>query len=218
MAKYNVGSGLQGAISGGSVGSAFGPIGTGVGALVGAVGGLFGSKKKKRKKPKPLTMLDPQQQALYGDYVSSLRGQGPFADMYNFNTDQANQVFDQTTARPAYRGFRENIIPQITGQYRQGNIMNSSYSADALSRAGRDVQENLDALRASQMFQGQQQSQQNKQNAIQNVLGTTTFGYQNPKQQSQPGMIDQILGSVGPRAGEWLSDYLKGFMGGKKEQ
>jgi len=210
MAKYGVGSAISGAISGASAGSAFGPWGTGIGAIAGGIGSLFGSKKKKKKPNKIFSTLDPQQQGLYKDYVNSIRGKGPFGDLYNFDAEGYNNVFDQTIGRPAYRNFQENIIPGITGQYRQNNLMNSSYSGEALSRAGRDVQEGLNAQRSANVFSGQQQANANKQNAINNIMNTQTFAYEKPGP-SKPSTIDQILGSVGPQAGEWLADYLKGF-------
>jgi len=206
MADYSGAAG--GAISGASIGSTFGPIGTGVGAVAGGLLGLFGSKKKK-KKPKKVGSLDPQQQALYNDYVKSLTGKdGPMSDMYQFNPEAANEVFNQNVARPAYRQFNENIVPKITGQYRGGNIMNSSYSGEALSRAGRDVQEGLDAKRAETLYNGQQATFDRRQNGINNVLNMQTFAYQKPQAQT-PGVIDQVLNTVGPAAGEWFADYLK---------
>ena len=128
--------------------------------------------------------------------------------MYNFDAEGYNDVFDKTIGRQANRNFQENVIPGITGQFRSNNLMNSSYAGESLARAGRDVQENLDALRSQNVFAGQQQANQNKQNAINSVLGTQTFAYDKPGAQS-PGVIDQILGSVGPAAGEWFADYLK---------
>lgn len=201
----NFGSGASGAMSGASIGAQFGGgPGAAIGGALGGIAGLFG--KTKKRKPKRVSTLDPQQQGLYNDYVGSLRGQGPFSDMYNFDANQANQVFDANTARPAYRGFQENIIPQITGQFRGNNLMNSSYTGDALARRGRDVQENLDALRMQNQFAGQQQSQANRQNAIQNILGMNTFDYQQRAPKSN--MIDQILGATGPAAGQWFSNFL----------
>ncbi len=205
MAKYSATSALSGAASGAATGSVFGPVGTAAGGIIGGIAGLFGSKKKK-KKPKRISTLDPQQQALYNDYVGSIRGEGPFNDLYNYDAEGANQNFDQNVSRPAYRNFQENIIPGITGAYRQKNLMNSSYSADALAKEGRNVQENLDALRSNMQFQGQQNAQANKQNAINNILGTKTFDYQQP--QAPGGGIDEILNKVAPQAGEWFANYL----------
>lgn len=200
----------SGAISGAAVGSLFPGVGTATGAVVGGVvggaSGLFGGKKKK--KPKKRSTLDPQTQALYDDYIASIRGEGPMKDLYNFDAEGYNDVFDKTVGRAANRNFNENIIPGITGQFRSNNLMNSSYAGESLSRAGRDVQENLDALRSQNVFQGQQQANQNKYNAINSVLNTQTFAYDKPEAQA-PNAIDQILNSVGPAAGEWFADYLK---------
>lgn len=207
MAKYSAGSAATGALSGAATGSVFGPVGTGVGAVVGGLAGLFGSKKKKNK-PKKRSSLDPQQQALYNDYISSLRGQGPMSDLYNYDAQGANANFEQNVARPAYRGFEENIVPQITGQFRGNNLQNSSYAGQSLARAGRDVQENLDAQRSNMIFQGQQNAQSNKQNALQNILGMQTFAYEKPGAKA-PNTIDQILGTTAPAAGEWFADFLK---------
>lgn len=211
MAKLNFGNAISGGLAGAQFGSSFGPYGAAAGALLGGAAGLFGSgssrSRRKKRKPKMISTLDPQQQGLYKDYVSSLRGQGPMSDLFNYNAEQANNVFDQTIARPAYRGFQENIIPSITGQFRQGNLQNSSYAGQALSRAGRDVQEGLDSQRANYIYQGQQQQQANRQNALQNILGMQTFAYDRPQEQT-PNTVDQILGSLAPKAGEWFADYL----------
>ncbi len=211
MAKADWGSGASGALEGGLTGAYVGSLIPGVGTAAGAaggvlIGGLSGLYGKKKKKSKKRSTLDPQQQALYDDYVASIRGEGPMKDMYNFDAAGYNDVFDKTVGRPAYRNFQENIVPEITGQFRKKNLMNSSYAGESLSRAGRNVQENLDAQRSQNIFQGQQQANQNKQNAINNLLGNQTFAYDKPEAQ-QPGMIDQILGSVGPAAGEWVADY-----------
>lgn len=205
MAKYDVGTGLAGGLSGAATGSAFGPVGTVVGGVVGLASGLFG--KKKKKKPKTTSTLDPQQQQLHQDYISSIRGEGPLSNLFNYDTQAANQNFDANVARPAYRNFQENIVPTITGQFRGNNLQNSSYAGDALAKQGRNVQENLDALRSNTIFQGQQQANQNKVSSINSVLGNQTFATNKPGPQN-PSVIDQVLNSVAPKAAEWFSDYL----------
>lgn len=209
MAKYDAGSAASGALSGAATGSTFGPWGTVAGAVIGGAAGLFGSKKKK-KKPKTSSTLDPQQQGLYNDYIASIRGEGSMSGLYNYDAEGANKNFDANVSRPAYRNFQENIIPGITGQFRQNNLMNSSYTGEALGRAGRDVQENLDAQRSNMQFQGQQNAQTAKQNAINNVLNMQTFATQKPGPQ-KPSGVDQILSSLAPDAGDWLKDYLNSY-------
>ena len=206
MAKYSASGALSGAATGASIGSTFLPgIGTGVGAVVGGIAGLFGSKKKK--KPKRISTLDPQQQALYKDYIASIRGEGPMKDMYNFDAEGYNKVFDQTVGKQAYRNFNENVIPSITGQFRQNNLGTSSYTGEALSRAGRNVQENLDAQRSANIFQGQQQANVNKQNAMDKILNMQTFAYNQPGEQKK-NVLDQILSGGAEGAGQWFSDFI----------
>jgi hypothetical protein len=200
MAKFDTETAASGAVSGATIGSTFGPWGAAIGGLAGGALGLFG--KKKKKKPKPISTLDPQQQKLYNDYIAGIRGEGPFSNLYNFDTEGYNKVFDQTIGRQANRNFQENTIPGITGQFRGSNLMNSSYTGEALSRAGRDVQENLDALRSQNVFQGQQEAQRARRAGITDVLGTHSVP------QEKKGILDQILGQVGPAAGEYLGGYL----------
>lgn len=215
MPKPNWGAGAGGALSGAATGASIGSvvpgigtaIGGAIGGIAGGLGGLFGGGRKKKKKPKRLSSLDPQQQALYNDYIKSIRGNGPFSDLYDYDAQGANDNFDQNVSRPAYRNFNENIVPSITGQFRSQGLGNSTYAGEALSRTGRDIQENLDAQRSNMQFQGQQGSNANKQNAINSALGLQTFAYSKPEAPTPSG-IDQILGSVAPQAGKWFADFL----------
>lgn len=197
----NLGGGASGAVSGAAAGSSFGPWGTAIGAGIGGVAGLFGGGKKKKKRG----LFDSQQKKLYTDYINGIQGQGPMAGQYNYDANQANSVFDQNVANPAIRQFKEDIVPNITGQYRKNNLMQSSYSGEALSRAGRDVGEKLAALRAATQFQGQENASQRKQDAIQNALGMSSFAYETGAKSSP---IDQILGQAAPSGGEWFKDFL----------
>ena len=201
---YDFGTGASGAMTGAQIGSTFGPWGTGAGAVLGAGLGLFGGKKKGN--PKKRSTLDPEQQRLYQDYISSIRGEGPLSNLHQYDAEGANQNFDANVARPAYRDFQENIIPGITGQFRGNNLMNSSYTGEALGRAGRNVQENLDAQRSNMQFQGQQQAKQNQLGSMQNILAMNTQSQDLTQQ--KPSGIDAILGQLAPGAGDWFSKYL----------
>ncbi len=206
---YDVGTGVSGAVTGAGTGfSIAGPPGALVGGIVGLGAGLFG--KKKKKKPKPISTLDPQQQQLYNEYISSLRGEGPYSSLFNYDAEGANANFDKNVGRPAYRKFEENVIPGITGQFRKGNIGQSSYTGEALSRAGRDVQEHLDALRSDMQFQGQQQANQNKLTGMNNMLNLQTQAYQKPGPEN-PSVLDQTLSSFGPMAAEMFADAVKDY-------
>jgi len=198
MGKYDYGKAAAGGLSGAVTGSMFGPVGTAVGGVVGFTAGLFGSKKKKKKKAKPVSTLDPMQQKLNEQQHQSILGEGPLADLYNYNPEQANSVFDKTIANPAYRGFKEKLAPSITGQFRSQGLQNSSYVGEALSNAGRDVQESLDAQRSQYLYGKEQEAQSSKRSAVENLQNRQTFAYNKPSP-AKPGInIDNILSSISP--------------------
>jgi len=168
-------AGASGAASGAMAGSAGGPVGTAVGAAVGGAAGLWGGGRKKKAKKR--STFDKRQKQIHEDQYGSYYGQGPFADLYNYDPEQANKVFDETVANPAYRDFGEKVIPKVTGQFRQGNIMDSSYTGDALSKAGRDVQERLNAQRSQYMYGLQKEARDAKRSSMENYQNRTTFDY-----------------------------------------
>jgi len=204
--RLNAGGALGGAATGALYGSSFGAPGAIAGGLIGGVAGLFGGNKRKRK-PRKLSRFDETQQGIYGDYAKGLQGQGQFANLYNFDANAANNVFDLNVANPEYRNFNENIVPGITGNFRGRNLQNSSYLGQSLSKAGRDVQERLSGLRAAQMYAGQEAANQRKLSGLENILNMQTFDYEQPEAQ-QPGMLDQLMGSLAQGAGGYLRDYL----------
>lgn len=200
------GAGITGAMSGAGLGSAFGPPGAIIGGLAGGIAGLFGGpKKKKAKKPQRISTLDKSQSRLNQQQYQALRGEGQFADLYNYNPQMANKVFDQTIGRPAYRAFQEEVVPGITGAFRTQGLQNSSYVADALAKRGRDVQESLDAQRTQYLYGQEQNAQQAKRSAIENLQNRQTFAYempQAPAPNAGAGSFDigAILNSITPDA------------------
>ena len=161
---------LSGATTGASLGSIIPGIGTGIGAaaggLVGGTLGLFGRKKKKKN---TLSTLDKRQQELNKQQHESILGKGPLADLYNYDPQQANEVFDKNIANPAYRDLQERAIPSVTGQFRSQGLMNSSYAGDAVAKLARDVQESLDAKRANYLYGEQSNAREAKRSAVENL-------------------------------------------------
>lgn len=209
MVKPNWGSGVSGAISGGVTGSSAGVPGAIIGAVTGGLTGLFGSGKKKKKKK--LSTLDPLQQQLNESEFEALHNnKGPLADLYNYNPEQANKVFDETIARYANRDFAENKVPQITGQFRSNSLQNSSYTGEALSRAGRDVQESLNAQRNQYLYGLESQNRAAKRNAIENFQNRTTFDYE--KKDPAAGFD---FNSLSKYATPENFEKLMSFLGGK---
>lgn len=205
MAKLDFGAGAGGAASGAAIGSSILPgIGTGIGAVAGGLLGLFGRSKKK--KPKKISTLDPTQQNLYDKYAQGLQGQGQFADLFNFDSNAARENFNKMYAQPAYQQFQEEVVPDITGQFRGGNLQNSSYLGGALSKAGTDVQKNLDAQLANMLYQGQNDSVSRRINGINNLLNMQTFAYQQPQQSAGDQVFNSLLDVGGKAAGSYFNN------------
>ncbi len=174
MAKLNLGGATSGAASGAATGAAFGGLpGSILGGLFGGITGLFGRKKKAKKR----STLDKRQQQLNEAQSEGIFGRGPLADLYNYDPEKANAVFDQNVARKAYRDFNEKLAPGITGNFRSKGLENSSYVAEALGRTGRDVQENLDALRSQTLYNTENQAREARRNAIENFQNRNTMAY-----------------------------------------
>jgi hypothetical protein len=204
--------GATGAISGASTGATVGSVipgvgtavGAGVGALVGGVGGLFGKKKKKKK----VSTLDKKQQKLNEEQYQALYGEGPLADLYSYDPEAANAVFDQNIARVAYRDLNERAIPSVTGQFRSQGLMNSSYAGDAVAKLARDVQENLDAQRTQYLYGEQKDARTAKRSAVENLQNRNTFAYDTAAQ-SGGFDINQVLNSITPEMTDQIANYFK---------
>lgn len=187
----NYGGAASGAVSGASTGATVGSVipgvGTAVGGAVGAVvGGVAGLFKKKKKKKK-LSTLDKDQQKLNKAQHGAMFGEGPLADLYNYDPEKANEVFDKNIGRKAYRDLNEKAIPSVTGQFRSNGLMQSSYAGDAIAKLARDVQESLDAQRTSYQFGLEQEAKGAKRNAVENLQNRNTQAYSSGGQGQSSG-------------------------------
>lgn len=206
--------GATGALSGASTGGAIGgPWGAAAGGLIGGVAGLFGGGDKKKKKKK-ISSLDKRQQALNAKQHQAILGKGPLADLYNYDPEAANRVFDQNIANPAYRKFQESVIPGITGQFRSQGLMNSSYVGDAISRLARDVQENLNAQRSQYLYGEQKEARNAKRNAVENLQNRQTFAYDTAAQNNGGFDVNRVLDSITPE----MIDQAKNYFSPKKDE
>lgn len=159
------------------------------------------ASRKKKKKEKKRSTLDPQQQRLQNAETQALlEGSGPLADVYSFNPEKASQAFNQYYAQPAYQNFQENVIPSITGQFRGRNLGNSSYAGQALARAGRDVQANINSEMGKYLYDAEQAALSRRSQGLNNAMGRTTFDYQRPTESS----FDSMLNRAGGQATEFL--------------
>lgn len=208
MPKLDYGSGASGAVSGAATGAMFGPWGAAAGGLLGAGAGLFGNGRKKKKRAKPISTLDANQQLVNQNQMQAFTGQGDYADLYDYNPEAANDVFDKTIANPAYRNLNEKAIPSITGQFRNQGLMNSSYAGDALGRLTRDVQESLDAQRAQYLYGRENEARNAKRAGIENFQNRQNFAYDKGNYSGNRGFnLDSLLGKLTPEMAGGLADW-----------
>lgn len=198
----NWGAGATGAASGAAAGASLGPWGAAAGGVIGGAVGLFGSKKKRKKR----STMDKNQQRLNKEQYDALHGEGPLADLYNYDPEKANAVFDQNYANPAYRKFKEDLAPGITGQFRSNGLQNSSYAGDALSKVARDIQENLNAKRSEYLYGKEQEVNNRKSNAVENYQNRTNFDYDTAP--SNKFNIDNVLSTITPEMIDQAKNYF----------
>lgn len=207
MANLDFGGAAKGAAAGATtLGSVGGPWGALAGGVLGAGAGLFG-KKKKRK----ISTLDKNQQRLNQSQTDAMFGEGPLADLYNYDSEQANEVFDRSYADPAYRNFNEKLAPGITGQFRKQGIQDSSYSADALARTGRDIQESLNAQRGQYLYGEEKEAKGAKRGAIKDLQDRQNFAYD--KNSTGDFDIDSILEKFTPEVMGQMKKYFDSLRG-----
>lgn len=179
----------KGASIGGLIGSVVPGIGTAIGSgigglLGGAIGGLSGRKKQ--------TKTQKRQEQLIDSLLKSLKGEGPYSDLFTAN--QAD--FERSFAEPARQRFRSQTAPQIQQQYIAGGQQRSTGLEDTLARAGVD----MDQLLNQHYLQYQQGKQANKAGIFNTLLNAPDTG------------MNQSAGSA---IGQGIGGYLAG--GGAKD-
>lgn len=196
MPKPNYGGAASGAVTGGATGAAFGGVpGALIGGAIGGLGGLFGGGSK----PKKRSRFDKTQKGIYADYANAIQsGGGPLGDIYGqFNADEIRNLYEQLYAQPAYQNFQENVVPTITGQFRGQNLQNSSYLGGALSKAGTDVQNNLNAQLSNMLYNAQQAAIDRRSRGVENLLNMNTFDYQKPQASPFESLINGLSSGAG---------------------
>jgi len=148
---------LKGAGTGATMGSALGPWGSLAGGLIGGAASGFLSSQPKE------TPIQSQQRELVDQLLQSVRGQGPYSNL--FNVDE--QAFQKSFVDPMKQQFSSQIAPQIQQSFIASGQQRGTGLEDQLTRAGVD----MDQLLNQQYFQAQQAAQNRGFNALQNVLG-----------------------------------------------
>lgn len=196
--------GLSGAGTGAAIGSVIPGIGTaigaGVGGLIGAVGGGLAGRRKSQE-----TETQRKQRELVDEMLMSLRGEGPYSDLFTANEAD----FERSFAEPARQRFRTQTAPQIQQSYIAQGQQRSTGLDDTLARAGVD----MDTLLNQQYMDYLQNAQTRKANAITGILGqgagaAPEQGYGEAALQGLAGYaakpefqksIEDILGAYGQR-------------------
>ena len=181
---------LSGAGPGALAGSAILPgWGTAIGGLVGGIGGAIGGGLMGGNKETP---MQGKQRELVDQLLASLKGSGPYSDMFNSNEATFNKSFRD----PAMSMFKNQISPQIQQGYIASGQQRGTGMEDTLTRAGVD----LDQLLNQQYAQYQQNAQGNRMNAMNTILSMGA---------GQPQL------SAGERAMQGLGGYLSSDQFGK---
>ena len=123
------------------------------GAAVGA--SLLKPRRKRSKRQK-------QKDALIDDLIASVRGEGPFTDL--FEMDEA--AFQKSVVDPAMSRFKNQTAPQIQQSFVASGQHRGTALDDTLTRAGVD----LDQLINQQYLEFQSQGRDRKGSAIDSIL------------------------------------------------
>jgi len=152
--------------------------------------------------PSKISTMDKTQRGLYKQYAQALQGGGgPLADIFGFDPEKIRDLYTKQYAEPAYQQFEEEVVPGITGAFRGQNLQNSSYLGGALSKAGTNVQKDLDAQLANMLYGAEQSSINRKQQGLQGLLNMQTFAYQqSPLMQLLQGLAGGAGRAIGGAA------------------
>jgi hypothetical protein len=152
-----------------------------ISALSSIGGGLLSKGQKE-------TQIQSRQRELIDEILASIKGEGPFSNLFNVDED----TFQKSFVEPAKQRFQSQIAPQIQQSFIAGGQQRGTGMEDTLARAGVD----MDQLLNQQYGQLQQQAQQRQLNALSGILG-------------QGAGVPQQLG-FGEKLGQSLQGYLSG--------
>jgi len=132
-----------------------------IAALISAAGSIGGGSLASRGAKE--TGIQGQQRQLIDQLLASLTGEGPFSEL--FQTDEA--AFQKSFVDPAKQIFKEQISPQIQQSFISGGQQRGTGLDDTLTRAGVDLDQNLN----QQFLQFQQGGQNRIAQILSQILG-----------------------------------------------
>ncbi len=171
-------------------------ISAGISAGGSALGGIFGRGKESRG--------DKQKRELIDQLLASVKGNGPFSDM--FKSDDA--TFQKSFVDPAKKRFKDQIAPQIQQSYIANGQQRGTGLDDTLSRAGVD----LDQMLNQQYMDFQNRANDRSQNAISTILGSN-YGQGNQSRGSAAGQ-----GAAGYLSSAGFGSDISAILGGFNQQ
>lgn len=156
-----------------------------------------------------VSRLTGGQDDLLNNLMMGLQGQGPMAGL--FGVDQ--QSFQNSFVDPMMRQFEQRTAPAIQQRFIASGGARGSNVQDTLTRAGADVQGQINQKLAELISQAQNRAMQGAQLG----LGTQAFGFQeNP---GQTGLIPQlasgIAGGFAQPFGQGIANYASGLLPGR---
>jgi len=131
-----------------------------IGAGASILSGLLGGRRHAQSE----TKMQKTQRQLVDQLLSSLKGNGPYSDLFNMDEN----AFQKSFVEPAQARFRNQIAPQIQQQYIASGQQRGTGLDDQLLRAGVD----LDSLLNQQYYQSQMDAKSRQQNTINSILGS----------------------------------------------
>jgi len=149
-------------------------------SIIGAVGSIAGGMLGGQQKETP---IQATQRQVLDELLASVRGQGPFSDLF----DVSEEAFQRSFVDPAKRLFSTQIAPQIQQSFIAGGQQRGTGLEDALARAGVD----LDQMLSQQFGKFQQAGKQGRLGALGKILGAGG-GVQEPM-----GFAERLGGATG---------------------
>jgi hypothetical protein len=133
-----------------------------------------------------MSRLTGGQEDLLNNLMMGLQGQGSMAGLFGVDPE----FFQQSFVDPAMRQFEQRTAPAIQQRFIASGGARGSNVQDSLTRAGADMQGQLNQTLAGLINQAQNRAMQGAQLG----LGTQAFGFQEIP--GQEGFLQQMAGGL----------------------
>lgn len=178
-------------------------------SAAGSAGAAYLNRPRQPRQPAE-TQTQRNKRELVDQLLASIRGQGPYSDLF-----QANEAtFQKSFVDPAKARFKNQIAPQIQQEFIASGQQRGSGLDDTLTRAGVD----LDNLLNEHYMKYQQGALDRKQSAMNSILGADTGYQQQPRQDMGNAAIQGLTGYASGRGfGQDINAILNSFRDNQSE-